>query len=117
VPTYEYACTKCGQHVEVFQRVSDEPLTKCGVCGGPLRKVFHPAGILFKGSGFYSTDTRSTPSGGDGSKKGSETSSEKKPSEKQADSKSADAYSSSGPSSGDKGSSSSSSGSATERSA
>ncbi len=58
MPTYEYACTDCGQHVEVFQRFSDEPLTTCGVCGGPLRKVFHPAGILFRGSGFYSTDNR-----------------------------------------------------------
>lgn len=60
MPTYEYACTRCGQHVEVFQRLSEEPLTTCGVCGGPLRKVFHPAGILFKGSGFYTTDNRSS---------------------------------------------------------
>src|SRR6266540_6762910 len=59
MPTYEYACTKCGQHVEVFQRISETPLTTCGVCGGPLRKVFHPAGIVFKGSGFYATDNRS----------------------------------------------------------
>ena len=59
MPTYEYACTKCGQHVEVFQRISETPLTTCGVCGGPLRKVFHPAGIVFKGSGFYATDSRS----------------------------------------------------------
>jgi putative FmdB family regulatory protein len=66
VPTYEYACTKCGQHVEVFQHISDDPLTECGVCGGKLRKVFHPAGILFKGSGFYSTDSRSKSSSGDG---------------------------------------------------
>ena len=58
MPTYEYVCTKCGQHVEVFQRLSEDPLTTCGVCGGPLRKVFHPAGIVFKGSGFYATDNR-----------------------------------------------------------
>ena len=58
VPTYEYACQSCGHHVEVYQRFSDEPLTECGVCGGQLRKVFHPAGILFKGSGFYATDSR-----------------------------------------------------------
>jgi putative FmdB family regulatory protein len=58
VPTYEYACTQCGQHIEVFQRIAEDPLTTCGACGGPLRKVFHPAGILFKGSGFYSTDNR-----------------------------------------------------------
>lgn len=59
MPTYEYACTRCGQHVEVFQRFSEESLTTCGACGGELRKVFHPAGIHFKGSGFYSTDNRS----------------------------------------------------------
>jgi putative FmdB family regulatory protein len=58
VPTYENACLSCGHHIEVYQRFSDEPLSECGVCGGPLRKVFHPAGILFKGSGFYSTDSR-----------------------------------------------------------
>jgi putative FmdB family regulatory protein len=61
MPTYEYACTQCEQHVEVFQRLSEDPLTTCGVCGGPLRKVFHPAGIVFKGSGFYATDNRSKP--------------------------------------------------------
>jgi putative FmdB family regulatory protein len=68
MPTYEYACTRCGQHVEVFQRLSEEPLTTCGACGGPLRKVFHPAGIVFKGSGFYATDSRSkpTPASSDG---------------------------------------------------
>ena len=58
MPTYEYECTSCGQHVEVFQRFTEEPLTTCGVCGGKLRKVFHPAGIVFKGSGFYATDSR-----------------------------------------------------------
>lgn len=62
MPTYEYACLSCGTHVEVYQRFSEEPLTVCGVCGGPLRKVFHPAGILFKGSGFYATDSRSSRS-------------------------------------------------------
>jgi putative FmdB family regulatory protein len=58
MPTYEYVCIDCGTHVEVFQRISDDPLTTCGACGGRLRKVFHPAGILFKGSGFYRTDSR-----------------------------------------------------------
>ena len=56
MPTYEYACRRCGHRVEVVQSLSDPPLTTCGVCGGELRKVFHPAGVLFKGSGFYSTD-------------------------------------------------------------
>ncbi|HEX9124643.1 MAG TPA: FmdB family zinc ribbon protein [Actinomycetota bacterium] len=71
MPTYEYACTECDQHVEVFQRLSEEPLTTCGVCGGPLRKVFHPAGIVFKGSGFYATDNRSKPKTGSGGSGGS----------------------------------------------
>jgi putative FmdB family regulatory protein len=60
MPTYEYECTSCGQHIEVSQRISEDPLTTCGVCGGALRKVFHPAGIVFKGSGFYVTDSRSS---------------------------------------------------------
>ena len=50
--------------MEVYQRFSDPPLTVCGVCGGSLRKVFHPAGILFKGPGFYATDARSSGSRG-----------------------------------------------------
>ena len=67
MPTYEYACQSCGRHVEVFQKFSEDALTTCEVCGGPLRKVFHPAGILFKGSGFYATDSRrsSSTKGGD----------------------------------------------------
>jgi putative FmdB family regulatory protein len=68
MPTYEYECTVCGQHIEVFQRFSEDPLTTCGVCGGKLRKVFHPAGIVFKGSGFYATDSRAKASSGAASK-------------------------------------------------
>ncbi len=52
--------------MEIYQRFSDEPLTVCGVCGGPLRKVFHPAGILFKGPGFYATDSRRSSKSGAG---------------------------------------------------
>ena len=51
VPTYEYECTACGQHIEVFQRFSEDALTTCGVCGGPLRKVFHPTGHRVQGVG------------------------------------------------------------------
>jgi putative FmdB family regulatory protein len=72
MPTYEYECTVCGQHIEVFQRFSEDPLTTCGVCGGKLRKVFHPAGIVFKGSGFYATDSRAKASSGAGSTKDSD---------------------------------------------
>ena len=68
MPTYEYECTVCGQHIEIFQRFSEDALTTCGVCGGALRKVFHPAGIVFKGSGFYATDSRSKASSGAGTK-------------------------------------------------
>jgi putative FmdB family regulatory protein len=58
VPTYEYACTSCGEQLEAVQRFSDDPLTVCPACGGALRKVFSPVGIVFKGSGFYRTDSR-----------------------------------------------------------
>ena len=58
MPTYEYACTECGDRLEVVQRFSDDPLTVCAACGGKLRKVFSPVGIVFKGSGFYRTDSR-----------------------------------------------------------
>jgi putative FmdB family regulatory protein len=58
VPTYQYACTECGDQTEVVQRFTDDPLSVCGTCGGRLRKVFSPVGIVFKGSGFYRTDSR-----------------------------------------------------------
>jgi putative FmdB family regulatory protein len=60
MPTYEYVCLSCDRHFEVYQSFSDEPLRTCEVCGGPLRRVFHPVGIVLKGSGFYSTDNRSS---------------------------------------------------------
>lgn len=58
MPTYEYVCRDCGQHLEVVQSFKDAPLTTCGRCEGALRKVFSAAGIIFKGSGYYVTDTR-----------------------------------------------------------
>ena len=64
MPTYEYACKECGEHVEVVQSFKDDPLTECPACSGPLRKVFAPVGIVLKGSGFYKTDSRSSSSGG-----------------------------------------------------
>ena len=92
MPTYEYECTVCGQHIEVFQRFSEDALTTCGVCGGKLRKVFHPAGIVFKGSGFYATDSRSKASSGTSPKKDSDAGS--------ASSKGSDSSGSSGSESG-----------------
>ena len=76
MPTYEYACTSCGQHLEVVQSFTDEPLTTCPSCGSPLRKVFGNIGIVLKGSGFYKTDSRgpAPKSGSSGeSPKGGET--------------------------------------------
>ncbi|HWC38988.1 MAG TPA: FmdB family zinc ribbon protein [Acidimicrobiales bacterium] len=64
MPTYEYACKSCGQHLEVVQSFKDDSLTTCAACGGPLRKVFGSIGIAFKGSGFYRNDSRqAAPSG------------------------------------------------------
>jgi putative FmdB family regulatory protein len=66
VPTYQYACTECGDQLEVVQRFTDEPLKVCSACGGRLRKVFSPVGIVFKGSGFYRNDSRSDKRAGAG---------------------------------------------------
>ena len=75
MPTYQYACTECGDQSEVVQRFSDDPLTVCGACGGRLRKVFSPVGIVFKGSGFYRTDSRAgAVSGGSSNGKSGESS-------------------------------------------
>jgi putative FmdB family regulatory protein len=60
VPTYEYACAECGERLEAVQKFTDDPLTVCPACGGRLRKLFSPVGIVFKGSGFYRTDSRSS---------------------------------------------------------
>ncbi|HEV3066845.1 MAG TPA: FmdB family zinc ribbon protein [Streptosporangiaceae bacterium] len=73
MPTYEYACTECGESLEAVQKFSDNPLTVCPACGGRLRKLFSPVGIVFKGSGFYRTDSRS-PASVNGSKNGSSSS-------------------------------------------
>ncbi len=59
MPTYQYACTECGHRLEAVQSFSDEPLTICTECQGRLRKVFSAVGVVFKGSGFYRTDSRS----------------------------------------------------------
>ncbi|MBQ0892792.1 FmdB family transcriptional regulator [Micromonospora sp. U56] len=70
MPTYQYACTACGHQLEAVQSFSDEPLTECPTCAGRLRKVFNSVGVVFKGSGFYRTDSRSS---GSESKTGSTT--------------------------------------------
>ncbi len=72
MPTYEYRCTECGDHLEVVQSFSEDPLTACPRCEGRLKKVFNSPGISFKGSGFYKTDSRSgsAPSGSGSSSSG-----------------------------------------------
>lgn len=73
MPIYEYACTSCGERTEAKQGFDDPPLEDCPHCGGKLRKLFSPVGIVFKGSGFYSTDTKTKAKGGTGTDKPSET--------------------------------------------
>lgn len=63
MPTYEYRCKSCGHQLEVQQAFTDEPLSDCPECQGPLRKVYGNVGISFKGSGFYKNDARSTSGG------------------------------------------------------
>jgi len=58
MPTYEYLCQECGERLEVFQKFTDKTLTVHPGCGGPLQKIFHASGVVFKGSGYYVTDSR-----------------------------------------------------------
>ncbi len=89
MPTYQYRCTECGNELEAVQKFSDPSLTVCPECQGELRKVFSAVGVVFKGSGFYRTDSRgskssTSPAGG----KSSENAAESKPAEaKPAESK------------------------------
>ena len=77
MPTYEYACTNPdGKHeFEVVQSFSDAPVSECPVCGSPVRKVYGSVGVVFKGSGFYRTDSRSSASASDGASSSKESSS------------------------------------------
>ncbi|UCC68975.1 MAG: FmdB family transcriptional regulator [Armatimonadota bacterium] len=58
MPVYEYACVECGHHFEQYHKVTDRPPRRCPKCPGRVRKVFRPVGIIFKGSGFHTTDYR-----------------------------------------------------------
>lgn len=58
MPTYQYRCTECGSELEAVQKFTDPSLTTCPECSGKLRKVFNAVGVVFKGSGFYATDSR-----------------------------------------------------------
>jgi putative FmdB family regulatory protein len=68
MPTYAYRCDACGHQFEAFQKFADEPLRECPACGAAVRRVIHPVGVVFKGSGWYITDSRPKPAedgGGD----------------------------------------------------
>ena len=58
MPTYVYGCDTCGHRFEIYQKFQDAPLTECPECDARLRRIFQPAGIVFKGSGWYSKDSR-----------------------------------------------------------
>jgi putative FmdB family regulatory protein len=83
VPTYSYACTECGDRFDAVQAFSDDALTTCTKCSGRLRKLFNSVGVVFKGSGFYRTDSRETSKS---STNGSSSSSSEKSSDKSSDS-------------------------------
>ncbi len=74
MPTYEYECTQCGGHFDIFQRMSDLPQKTCDVCGGALTKLLSTgSGLIFKGSGFYITDYKNAGAAGEKSEKGEKT--------------------------------------------
>ncbi len=86
MPTYEYLCQACSHRFETWQKMIEDPLTICPECGGHIRRVLYPAGIVFKGSGFYKTDHGNSalpPSNGSNgeTKQGEEKSGESKPAE------------------------------------
>jgi putative FmdB family regulatory protein len=71
MPTYQYACTdsECGNRFELVQSFTDPAVSECPVCAGPVRKVYSAVGVVFKGSGFYRTDSRAAANGSDSAKK------------------------------------------------
>jgi putative FmdB family regulatory protein len=87
MPIYEYACTSCGERTEAKQSFDDPPLEECPHCGGKLRKLFSPVGIVFKGSGFYSTDAKSGSKSSGASDKPAESSKTETKSDAKSDAK------------------------------
>ena len=104
MPTYQYQCTECGESLEAVQKFSDEALTECPSCQGRLRKVFSAVGVVFKGSGFYRTDSRGSSSSSTPAAKSGDSSSSSS-SASSTSSSSSSASSSSSSSSGSSGSS------------
>ena len=112
MPTYQYTCTDCGDAGEAVQKFTDDPLSLCVACGGRLRKVFSPVGIVFKGSGFYRTDSRngsSSPAAAKDKQPSESSSASSATSDKPADKKSSDKSDKVATTSGSSSSSSSSS--------
>jgi putative FmdB family regulatory protein len=108
VPTYQYACTECGDRLEAVQSFSDPALTECPACQGKLRKVFNSVGVVFKGSGFYRNDSRA--GNGSAANSANENKSESKGAEsKPTESKSTESKSTESKSTSDSGSTSSTS--------
>ncbi|WAJ44357.1 FmdB family transcriptional regulator [Mycobacterium sp. Aquia_216] len=73
MPTYSYACTECGDRFDIVQAFTDDTLTTCEKCSGRLRKLFNSVGVVFKGSGFYRTDSRESGKKAAASNNGSST--------------------------------------------
>ncbi|WP_407916156.1 FmdB family zinc ribbon protein [Kitasatospora sp. NE20-6] len=111
MPTYQYQCTECGNGLEAVQKFTDEALTTCPACQGKLRKVFSAVGVVFKGSGFYRTDSRSSSSSAVGSGTASSTPSTASAGSASSGSSGSSGSGSSGSSSGSGSSGSSSTGS------
>ncbi|HEX2214260.1 MAG TPA: FmdB family zinc ribbon protein [Mycobacterium sp.] len=100
MPTYSYACTECGDRFDAIQAFSDAALTTCSKCSGRLRKLFGNVGVVFKGSGFYRTDSREAGKGstnGTSASESTSSSSEKKSSSSSSDSSPSSSSSSSSP--------------------
>ncbi|TQS45552.1 FmdB family zinc ribbon protein [Cryptosporangium phraense] len=116
MPTYQYKCTACGHRLDAVQSFSDAPLTECPNCQGELRKLFSSVGVVFKGSGFYRTDSRSGSSSSEPAKSTADSSSSSTKSDSSSSSSSSGGSGSSGSSgsSGTSGSSGSSGSSSTK---
>lgn len=78
MPTYSYACTECDNRFDAVQAFTDDALTTCPQCAGRLRKLFNSVGVVFKGSGFYRTDSRDSSSKSSGKSESSSSSSSEK---------------------------------------
>lgn len=123
MPTYQYRCTECGNELEAVQKFTDPSLTECPECAGRLRKIYNAVGVVFKGSGFYRTDSRTDAKSGSthSGSKGSESSSGSSASEKKSDSGNSgsgtNGSGTSGSGSGGSGSSGTSSGASSKKAA